>query len=74
MMDITATLKEITALSIETRIRIVQAILDSIALEQADLNLTEAQQRELDRRISDYEANPDNVLTWEEIKASIKRR
>lgn len=73
-MDITATLKEITALSVETRIRIVQAILDSIASEQADLNLTEAQQRELDRRIADYEANPDNVLTWEEIKASIKRR
>jgi putative addiction module component (TIGR02574 family) len=73
-MDITATLKEITALSVETRIRIVQAILDSIAAEQADLNLTKAQQQELDRRIADYEANPDNVLTWEQIKASIKRR
>jgi putative addiction module component (TIGR02574 family) len=73
-MDITATLKEITALSVETRIRIVQAILDSIAAEQADFNLTKAQQQELDRRIADYEANPDNVLTWEQIKASIKRR
>ncbi len=73
-MDISATLKEVTALSIEERIRFVQAILDSIAAEQAYPDFTEAQKRELDRRIADYEANPDNVLTWEEVKASIKKR
>jgi putative addiction module component (TIGR02574 family) len=73
-MDITATLKEITALSVSDRIRIVQAIWDSIAEEQVYTDLTTAQQQELDRRIADYEANPDDVLTWEEIKASIKRR
>jgi putative addiction module component (TIGR02574 family) len=72
-MDVSATLKEITALSIEERIRFVQAILDSIAAEQAYPDFTEAQKRELDRRIADYDANPDNVLTWEEVKASIKR-
>ncbi|MFB2977435.1 addiction module protein [Microseira sp. BLCC-F43] len=74
-MDITATLKEITALSIETRIRIVQAILDSIAAEQADLNLTETQQRELDRRIADY--NPSraefNKLRSLELFRSIRQ-
>lgn len=73
-MDITATLKEITALSIEDRIHLVQAIWDSIAAEQAYPDLTEAQQEELDRRIADHEANPDNVLTWEEIKASLKKQ
>jgi hypothetical protein len=26
---------------------------------------------ELDRRIDDSESNPENVLTWEEVKASI---
>jgi putative addiction module component (TIGR02574 family) len=71
-VDITAALNEITALSIEDRIRLVQAIWDSIAAEQAYPDLTEVQKRELDRRITDYEANPDNILTWEEIKASIK--
>jgi len=34
-MDITATLNEIAALSIEDRILLVQAIWDSIAAEQA---------------------------------------
>lgn len=73
-MDITATLKEITTLSIEDRIELVQAIWDTIAAEQAYPNLTEAQQKELDRRIADYETNPNNVLTWDEIKASIRKR
>jgi putative addiction module component (TIGR02574 family) len=71
-MDITATLNEIAALSIEDRIRLVQAIWDSIAAEQAYPDLTEAQQQELDRRIDDYEASPNAVLTWEEIKASVR--
>jgi putative addiction module component (TIGR02574 family) len=73
-MDITITLNQIIALSIQDRIRLVQAILDSIAAEQDYLDLTDSQKQELDRRIDDYEANPDNVLTWEEVKASIKAR
>ncbi len=73
-MDITATLNEIAALSVEERIRLVQAIWDSIAAEQAYPELTEVQKRELDYRIEDYEKNPDNVLTWEDIKASVKRQ
>jgi putative addiction module component (TIGR02574 family) len=71
-MDISVTLNEIKALSIADRIRIVQDILGSIAAEQAYPDLTTAQKRELDRRISDYETNPDNVMTWQEIKASIR--
>ena len=71
-MDISATLNEIKALSIADRIRIVQDILESIAAEQAYPDLTTAQKRELDRRITDYEANPDDVMTWQEIKASIR--
>ena len=71
-MDITATLNQIAALSIDERIRLVQAIWDSIAAEQAYPDLTADQRQELDRRIAAYEAAPDEVMTWEEIKASIK--
>lgn len=65
-MDISVTLNEIKALSIADRIRIVQDILESIPAEQAYPDLTTAQKRELDRRITDYEANPDDVMTWED--------
>jgi putative addiction module component (TIGR02574 family) len=71
-MDITATLNEISSLSIEDRITLVQAIWDGIAADQAYLELTPIQKRELDDRINDYELNPENILTWEEIRASIK--
>ena len=73
-MDITTTLNQIVSLDIQDRIRLVQGILDSIAAEQVDPDLTEPQQQELDRRIDDYEANPDEVMTWAEVKASIKAR
>ena len=73
-MDITTTLNQIVALDIQDRIRLVQGILDSIAAEQVDPDLTEPQKQELDRRIDDYEANPDEVMTWAEVKASIKAR
>ena len=71
-MDITTTLNQIIALDIQDRIRMVQGILDSIAAEQVDCDLTEPQKRELDRRINDYEENPDEVMAWAEVKASIK--
>lgn len=71
-MDISKTLNQIKALSITDRISIVQEILASMAAEQTHPDLTKAQKQELDRRITDYEANPDNVMTWEEIKTSIR--
>jgi putative addiction module component (TIGR02574 family) len=71
-MNITNTLNEIVALSIEERINLVQDIWDSIAADQAYSDLTDLQKQELERRTADYEANPDNVMTWEAVKASIK--
>jgi putative addiction module component (TIGR02574 family) len=47
--------------------------LNKIIREQAYPELTEAQKQELDNRIKDHEINPDNTMTWEEIKASIKK-
>ena len=73
-MDIYATLNEITTLSIEDRIVLVQAIWDSIAAEQAYPDLTEAQKHELDRRIDSHDSDPDNLLTWDEIKAFIRKQ
>ena len=73
-MNITETLNKINTLNIEDRIFIVQAIWDSIAEEQVYPDLNEEQKKELDSRISDSESNPENILTWEEIKTSITRK
>jgi putative addiction module component (TIGR02574 family) len=58
-------------LSVEDRLSLVEEIWDSIA-EQTPL--TEAQRRELDRRLQDHEASPDDVVPWEVVKASITAR
>jgi putative addiction module component (TIGR02574 family) len=73
-MDIAATLAGITVLTVEERIRIVQAILESIDVAQAYPELTLELKQELDRRARAYDANPDDVMTREEVRASIRRR
>ena len=73
-MDIAATLDGITALSVEERIRIVQAILESISVEQSYPELTLELKQELDRRSRACDANPDDVVTREEMWTSIRRR
>lgn len=72
-MDITATLNEIVTLKVEDRILLVQAIWDSIAAEQEYPELTEEQKEELDNRIAESDLNPDNVMTWEEVRNSIRK-
>jgi|GEM_PF-2778793 len=37
----------------------------------AFLTLTREQKQELDKRIDDFEANPDNVMTWEAIRSHV---
>ncbi len=72
-MDITATLNEINTLKVEDRILLVQAIWDSIAAEQAYPELTDEQKQELENRIADSDANSDNVMTWQEVRESIRK-
>jgi putative addiction module component (TIGR02574 family) len=61
----------IDRLSVEERITLVEEIWDSIALDSAALPLTDAQRAELDRRLAEHEANPDDVVPWEDVKTSI---
>ena len=59
-------------LSIEERIQLVGEIWDSIAEEEGEFELTGAQRDEIDRRLESYRANPDQVISWEEIKRCIE--
>lgn len=64
----------IDRLSVEDRLQLVEEIWDSIAASPELAPLTEAQKQDLDRRVADLEANPENVVTWDEIKARIQGR
>jgi putative addiction module component (TIGR02574 family) len=62
----------IDGLSPEDRLALVQEIWDSLAAEAAQIPLSEAQKAILDRRLADLDSNPNNVLTWDEIKARVR--
>jgi putative addiction module component (TIGR02574 family) len=64
----------IDRLSVPERIALAQASWDSIPAETHPPLLTEAQRQELQRRIDDHEANPDDVVPWEQIKAEALAR
>ncbi len=49
-------------------------IWDSIAAEPGRTHLTAAQERELERRLAEHEADPGDVVPWEEVKAQALTR
>jgi len=61
-------------LSVEEQIELVEALWDDIASRNAVPHPTEAQRAELDRRLDDYLAHPDDVIAWDEVKASALAR
>jgi len=64
----------IDRLSVEERLALVEELWDSIAEDSAAVPLTDAQRTELDRRLAEHEAHPDDVVSWEDVKASITAR
>jgi putative addiction module component (TIGR02574 family) len=64
---------EILALPVAERVRLVEAIWDSIAAVPDALPLTQWQKDELDRRLAELDADPDSGATLEEVFARIRR-
>ena len=64
---------EILALPVPERMRLVEAIWDSISAVPEALPLTQWQREELDRRLAEFEADPDSGATLEEVFARIRR-
>jgi putative addiction module component (TIGR02574 family) len=67
-MSTTLSLAEILQLSVDERIQLVQDIWDSIAAVPEAIQLTDAQRQELDRRLAEYEKDPDEGIPWEEFR------
>ncbi len=64
---------EILALPVSERVRLVEAIWDSISAVPDALPLAQWQKDELDRRLAEFEADPDSGATLEEVFARIRR-
>jgi putative addiction module component (TIGR02574 family) len=64
---------QILALPVEDRVRLVEAIWDSISALPEALPLTDWQKEELDRRLAELEADPETGSSLEEVFARIRR-
>ena len=73
-MEVATKLAEIQSMPVGDRIRLVQAIWDTIESEAVPAEPTESQKADLGRRMKELDENPQNVLTWEQIEAHVRGR
>ncbi|MBI4564171.1 MAG: addiction module protein [Planctomycetes bacterium] len=59
---------EILGMSVPERIRLAQAIWDSIAEAPESVPLSDADRTELDRRLKTHHKDPQAVSSWREVK------
>ena len=55
-------------LDVEQRLALIEEIWDSIdADDSAAVQLSDAQRAELEARVAEDDANPDDVISWEDV-------
>lgn len=64
-------LEPVLKLPVDERIRIVEAIWDSVADDAPQVALQAWQIEELDRRVAEFEANPEHGVSWSEVKRRV---
>lgn len=66
-------MKDILKLSVEERIKLVQSIWDSIAVDTEVSEISKEHRSILDKRMKDHWNNPQDVVSWEEVKKNAKK-
>lgn len=62
---------EIQSLTVSERIILAEALWDSVVAEDTEIDLTEAQKKELDQRLAAFEIDKDGGSSWSNVKARI---
>ncbi len=66
-------IKDILKLSIDERIHLVQTIWDSIAADTELTEISEEHKKILNERLEAHKNNPKDIVSWEEVKKSVKK-
>lgn len=64
----------IAQLSTPEKLLLVEDLWDSIASDAAGIPVPQSHKEELDRRLKNYESNPGNLLSLEELQGRIERK
>ncbi|MDQ1363809.1 MAG: hypothetical protein QG652_1671 [Pseudomonadota bacterium] len=63
---------DIQQLSQSERILLAEQLWDSVAEENAELEMTEGHKEILKQRLAAYQASPDEGRSWQEVKDEMK--
>ena len=66
-------IKDLLKLSVDERIHLVQTIWDSIAVDAESSGISDEHKKILDERLEAHKTNPDDVVSWNEVKRSVKK-
>ncbi len=64
----------IDRLSLDERLDLMHEIWESVSEESGCSILNEAKKRELEKRLAEHIASPDDVVAWERVKAEAIER
>jgi putative addiction module component (TIGR02574 family) len=64
----------IDRLGLDERLRLVEEIWDLIGAKDEEIPLTNVQRVELERRMAEDDAHPDDTVAWDEVKSSTLSR
>lgn len=64
----TQLIQQASQLSMQEQLELVDALWDNISKSNF-FSPTQAQKAELDRRLAELDANPEDVVAWSEVKA-----
>jgi putative addiction module component (TIGR02574 family) len=73
-MDLVSVLREVNAWPVEDRMKLVHEVWDHLVDQGFEPDLSEELKVELDRRIAADDAAPDDVVSWEHVKAEALER
>ena len=62
---------EIQSPTVSERIILAEALWDSVVAEGSEIELTDAQKLELDRRLKSFEQDQDRGSSWVDVKARV---
>jgi len=63
---------EILELPVQERIRLVELIWESIAAIPEAVEVTPEVKAELEKRLKEFEANPEAGYSWEQVKSRLR--
>jgi putative addiction module component (TIGR02574 family) len=72
-MELRAVIAEVETWPAEARLRLIEEVWDGLARDGLGIGISPEIRGLLDRRLAELEANPDDVVSCEEIQAHASR-